>query len=109
MQELGAREVLDRTGREWIDEVRGLTSGDGVAAVVNAARGEAATAMAVLDALMRVTAAAPGGSCRHPSGLNAAVAASCGVRGTFLPGLSSPFGSSTRLIASWAAIAAGAH
>jgi NADPH:quinone reductase-like Zn-dependent oxidoreductase len=45
---LGAREVLDRTDAGWTEHVRELTGGEGVAAVVNAARGGASTAMTVL-------------------------------------------------------------
>jgi NADPH:quinone reductase-like Zn-dependent oxidoreductase len=45
---LGAREVLDRTDVGWTEHVRELTGGEAVAAVVNAARGGASTAMTVL-------------------------------------------------------------
>ena len=47
---LGARQVIDYHDQEWPEQVRTITGGHGVAAVVNAARGGAASAIrAVAD------------------------------------------------------------
>ena len=48
VRRLGARAVLDRTDPSWTDQVRELARDTRLSAVVNAARGGAATAMTVL-------------------------------------------------------------